>query len=290
MSSLFDFFFFLLPLISSSALRLDQTKVVSLLASSAAVGIEAVGVQSTLLGAGTRGLAVLGITVGMDVHLLVQLSHIDLGHVELGQLAVLGTLDDDVGAVMVELLGGVSGPREGKETLVGICARGDVLGNLDRPLVVDIGASLGVLANDLPGLATVVRERELAGTTTVAGLGQAVGWGELLVVLDLKVPEADGNDLTSLVGGDGTLLVATAGELLAFVTNPGMDGSGGVLGPGTSLGRGVGDGHVGRSGGEEGEEGSRRQGDAAGNGEGLHCCEEMSLRLNEERGKEERRG
>ena len=38
----------------------------------------------------------------------------------------------------------------------------------------------------------------------------------------------------------------TAGELLALVTNPGMDGSGGVLGPRTSLGRGVGDGHMGR--------------------------------------------
>lgn len=101
----------------------------------------------------------------------------------------------------------------------------------------------------------------------MARLGQALGWGELLVVLDLKVPEADGDDLTGLVLGDWAGLVATAGELLALVADPGVDGVGGVLGPGASLGQGVRDGHVGRGRGEE-SEGSDNG--AEGEGGGLH--------------------
>ena len=202
--SLCLFFFF-----SSTSLRLDQAEADTLLATLTTIGVVAVGVLLTLLGVGARGLALLGITVGVDVHLLLQLGHIIPGHVELGQLAVLGTLDDDVSAVMVELLGRVGGPGEGEQALARIRARGDVLGDHDGPLIVDIRASLGVLTNDLEGLATVVRERELASSSTVAGLGETLGWGELLVVLDLKVPEADRDDLASLVGRDGTLLVAT---------------------------------------------------------------------------------
>jgi hypothetical protein len=187
----------------------NQTQVNTVLASTATVGVEAVGVEHPLATVRAGGLGGQVITVGVDIHLLVTGLDIDNGHVELGESSVLGTLDEDVGAVMVVLVGGVGGPGEGKETLVRIRARGNVVGDLNGPLVVDVGAGLGVLTNDLPALTTIVRERELAGTTTVAGLGQALGWGELLVVLDLKVPEVDRDDLTSAVSGNGTLLVAT---------------------------------------------------------------------------------
>lgn len=49
-------------------------------------------------------------------------------------------------------------PRHGKETLVRIGARRDVFRDLYWPLIVDVRASLGVLANDLPGPALVIRE------------------------------------------------------------------------------------------------------------------------------------
>ena len=150
----------------------------------------------------------------MGVHLLMTSLDIDNGHIQLGQLAVLGTLDQDVGTVVVVLISRVGGPGHSKQTLVRVGARGDVLGNLDGPLVVNVGAGLGILTNDLPGIATVVRERELAGTTAMAGLGQALGWRKLFVVLDLKVPEANGDDLTGLVGRDGTLLVTTCSSSL----------------------------------------------------------------------------
>lgn len=59
---------------------------------------------------------------------------------------------------MIELLSRVSSPREREKTLVGVSARGDVLGDEDGPFVVDVGARLGVLPNDVPGLAGVIRE------------------------------------------------------------------------------------------------------------------------------------
>jgi len=185
---------------------------------------ESVGVDPLLAAAGASALGVQGITGSMGVDLLVQLSDIDDGHFQLGQVAALDTLDHDVGAVMVELVDVVGSPRHGKQTLVRVSARGNVLGDHDRPLVVDIRASLGVLANDVPGLACIVRQRELTGSSTVASLGHTLWWGELLVVGDIKVPEANGDDFTGLVAGDGALLVATAREFLSLVTDPGVDG------------------------------------------------------------------
>lgn len=79
----------------------------------------------------------------------------------------------------------------------------------------------------------------------MAGLGQPAGWRELLVVLDVEVPEADGNHFASFVGGNWTGFVASAGECLALEADPSMDGARGVLGPWTCLGRRVGDGHMG---------------------------------------------
>jgi len=231
----------------------DKSKVNAVGTSPTAVSKVAVRVELLLTAIGTGRLGGLVVTVGMGVHLLMAGSDINNGHVELGQLAALDTLDQDVGAVVVELVSGIGGPREREQALLRVCAAGHVLGDLDGPLVVDVGAGLGVLADDLPGLTTIIRQTELAGSTTMARLSEALWWGELVDVLNFKVPEADGDDLTGLVLCDRAGFVATAGELLSLVTDPGVDGVGGVLGPGTSLGGGVRDGHVGRGRGEEGE-------------------------------------
>lgn len=92
----------------------------------------------------------------------------------------------------------------------------------------------------------------------MASLTQAFGWRELFVILDLKVPETDGDDFACLVGCDRAWLVASTREGLAFVADPSVDIGVGISRPGASLTRGVGDGHVGMSGGwKEGEEQGR---------------------------------
>lgn len=106
-------------------------------ASTTAIGIVAVGVELLLTAVRTGRLGGLRVTLGVGVHLFVASRDIDDGHVELRQLAALGTLDEDVSAVVVELVGGVGGPRESEQALVRVCARGNVLGDLDGPLVVD---------------------------------------------------------------------------------------------------------------------------------------------------------
>lgn len=79
----------------------------------------------------------------------------------------------------------------------------------------------------------------------MAGLGQAAGWREFFVVLDVEVPEADRNHFAGFVGGDWAGLVASAGKSLALEADPSMDVTRGVLGPWTCLGRRVGHGHMG---------------------------------------------
>jgi hypothetical protein len=68
---------------------------------------------------------------------------------------------------------------------------------LDRPFIVDIRTSLGILANDLPSLALIIRERELASTTTMARLREASTSREFVFFTNLMVPEADFNDVAS---------------------------------------------------------------------------------------------
>lgn len=136
-------------------LYLDKSKVKAVGTSSTAIGKVAVSVQLLLTAIRARRLGVLAVTLGMGIHLLVAGRDINNGHVELGQLAALDTLNQDVGAVMVVLGGGISGPREREQTLVRVCAARHVLGDLDGPLVVDVGAGLGVLADDLPGLSAI---------------------------------------------------------------------------------------------------------------------------------------
>jgi len=60
----------------------------------------------------------------------------------------------------------------------------------------------------MPSPTAIIRERELASTPAVSGLGGALVRWELLVVLDLKVPEANRDDLAGFVGSDWALLVA----------------------------------------------------------------------------------
>lgn len=106
-------------------------------ASTTAIGKVAVGVELLLTAVRTSRLGALRVTKGMGVHLFVAGRHVNNSHVELGQLAALGTLDQDVGTVVVELVGGVGSPGEREQALVRVRAAGHVLGDLDGPLVVD---------------------------------------------------------------------------------------------------------------------------------------------------------
>jgi len=189
-----------------------QLKVNSLRTGTTSKCKESIRVQFLLAWVGSRTLALLLITHCVRVHLLMQLLHIHHRHLQLGvpKLATgIGLLNDNVGAMMVELVSGKGGPGHRKQTLVRVGASGNVVRDLDWPLIVDIRAALGVLPNDSPCLAPVVRERELACSTTVTGLGHTTGWRELFGVLDLEVPETNRDDLTGLVGSNRTLLVAT---------------------------------------------------------------------------------
>ena len=183
-----------------------------MLSGSTTTGKVTVRVQLFLATVRTCRHASLGITDRMSVPLFVQLLHIDNRHRQLWQVLLCGIFRGrnlNIGTVMVELISRVSGPGEGEETLVRVGTSWDVLWDLNRPLVVEIRAGLGVLTTDVPGLASVVRQRELAGTTAMAGLRETLGWRELCVVRDLKVPETDIDLFSGRELCDGTLLVAT---------------------------------------------------------------------------------
>ena len=139
-------------------LRSNQAEVDAVGSSTTTKSIVAIGVSLFLAVIGARGTSPLAVADSMSVYLFFALLDINNGHVQLGQLAVLDTLDQDVGTVVVVLVGRVGGPGHCKQTLCRVCARGHVLGDLDRPLVVDVGTGSGVLTDHLPGFAPVVRE------------------------------------------------------------------------------------------------------------------------------------
>lgn len=126
-----------------------------MLSSGASASEVAVCVQVLLATVRACGLGALLVTEGMDVLLLVKTFHVHHLHLKFGQNTILViTMDDHVGAVVVKLRCRVCGPREREQTLVRICARRHILGDLNGPFVVEVGAGLGVLADDMPCFAT----------------------------------------------------------------------------------------------------------------------------------------
>lgn len=195
---------------------------------------------------------VVAVTGGLDV-LLVAIE-VDDGDFLRGQLAAGLAGQLDIGAVVVVLREDVGGPAPDEQALVLGLAGRSVLGDLNGPLVVGIGASLGVLGDQVVGLSVVVRERELAGTASVASLGELLaGAGGLGLSLDGigvhgRGQEADRDNLASLQLGDGTGSVSSAGEALGpltiLVANEGVDAAVVLLSTVASTGGGVEQGHV----------------------------------------------
>ena len=73
----------------------------------------------------------------------------------------------------------MSSPGPDKEAFVSGGARGSVVRNLDWPLVVEIGARVGVLTYQMESFTTIRGQGELAGSTTMTGLVDlmfALGW------------------------------------------------------------------------------------------------------------------
>lgn len=122
----------------SASLRLDQSEIKTVLSSGTTTSEIAVRVKLFLATIRASGLCAQLVAEGVDVLLLVETFDVHHLHLELGKNTLLViSVDDHVGTVVVELRGGVSGPREGKQALVRIEARGHVLWDLDGPLVVD---------------------------------------------------------------------------------------------------------------------------------------------------------
>lgn len=212
-----------------------------------------VGVPGNLLLGGTTSrLVVVAVTRGLDV-LLVAVE-VDDGDLLGGQLATGLAGQLDIGAVVVVLGKNVGGPAPDEQALVLLLAGRSVLGDLDGPLVVGIGAGLGIFGDQMVGLSTVVRERELAGTATVASLGEllagACGLGLGLDGLGVhgRGQEADRDNLASLQLGDGAGSVSTAGEALGplaiLVANERVDAAVVLLSTVASTGGGIEQGHV----------------------------------------------
>lgn len=212
-----------------------------------------VGVSGNLLLGGTTSrLVVDAVTGGLNV--LLAAVEVDDGDALAGQLAAGGLAGQlDIGTVVVVLGEDVGGPAPDEQASLLLAGR-SVLGDLNGPLVVGIGASLGVGGDQVVGLSVVVRERELAGTATVASLGELLaGAGGLGLGLDLaslhgRGQETDRDNLTSLQLGDGARSVSTAGETLGplaiLVANEGVDAAVVLLSTVASTGGGVEQGHV----------------------------------------------
>ena len=106
--------------VSNNPLLSRKTEVNAPSASPTTGSVVAVGAELTLATVGTRAAAALAVAVGVDAHAVGL--EIDQGDGQCGLLAALDALDQNVGAVVVELVCGVGGPREGEQALVRVGA------------------------------------------------------------------------------------------------------------------------------------------------------------------------
>lgn len=226
--------------------------------------VSAVHVVVNLLLVGARTSIVLAtVTGGSDASLATL--EVDDGNSLGGELAALDSGQADIGTVVVVLGQDVGGPGPNEQALVLGSARGHVLGDSHGPLVVGIGARLGVATDETEGLSAIIRQGKLASSTTVTSLGElAVGGGDLgllgnVLGLHARGVEADGDDLTGLHVGDlAARGITTAREahspLAVFVANPGVEATVVLLGANTTTGRWVEKTHVGGGRGDQGDE------------------------------------
>lgn len=112
-----------------------DTKVKAVGAGLATAGKVAGQVEVTLATVGARGLALLLVTDSVQAALVAL--HVDYGHTQSWQLAAGVTFDDYIGAGMIELVCGKGGPRPREQALVRVFAARHILGDHDRPFVVD---------------------------------------------------------------------------------------------------------------------------------------------------------
>lgn len=85
-------------------------------------------------------------------------------------LAIIHTVNHHISAVDVELGHIHRNPRPYKQALAPLFTARRIVGDLDRPLVVEIRTRLFVLPNQMERLPTVVAQRVLAEASTVARL------------------------------------------------------------------------------------------------------------------------
>lgn len=181
-----------------------------------------------------------------------------------GATTVFDTGQTDISTVHVPLGEDICGPSPDKEALVLFCARGDVVGDLDWPLVVGIGAGARVTADQVEGFAIIVRQRELAHTTTMAGLGELavragrLGLGSDIVGLHAGGVEANVDGLAGLHVGDWARGVSATREahvpLAVLESNEGVYTAIVLLGAVTTTGSRGQHGHMGRSHGDVGDD------------------------------------
>lgn len=123
--------------------------------------VSAIHVVGNLLLVRTRtSLVLAAVTGGSDAHLATL--EVDDGNALGRQLAALDSGQTDIGTVVVVLGKDVGGPGPDEQALVLGGARGHVLGDSHGPLVVGVGARLGVATDETEGLAAVIGQGELA--------------------------------------------------------------------------------------------------------------------------------
>lgn len=123
--------------------------------------VSAIHVVVNLLLVGTRTSIVLAtVTGGSDAHLATL--EVNDGNTLGGELATLDSGQADVSTVVVVLGQDVGGPGPNEQALVLGSARGHVLGDSHGPLVVGVGARLGVATDKTEGLSAVIRQGKLA--------------------------------------------------------------------------------------------------------------------------------
>lgn len=100
------------------------------------------------------------VTRGSDARLATL--EVDDGNALGGQLAALDSGQADIGTVVVVLGKDVGSPGPDEQALVLGVAGGHVLGDSHGPLVVGVGARLGVATDETEGLAAIIGQGELA--------------------------------------------------------------------------------------------------------------------------------